>query len=139
MRHPLLRRVAALAVSAATMTLLAGGLPLAAQEPGTTQADTKTKTKSAKRAYDPARRVPNFFGQLGLSDAQKDSIYKIQGKHMPQIDALEKQLEELRAQVLKECESVLTGPQKQMLAERRTHATEARTKKASIAAAKPQG
>ncbi len=94
--HPLLRRAAALAVSAATMTLLAGGLPLAAQESGTTQVDAKTKTKSAKRSYDPARRVPNLFGQLGLSDAQKESIYSIQGKHMPKIDALEKQLEDLR-------------------------------------------
>ena len=134
--HPVLRRAAALAVSAATMTLLAGGLPLAAQESGTTQVNTKTK--SAKRSYDPARRVPNLFGQLGLSDVQKESIYKIQGKHMPKIDALEKQIEDLRAQMLKECESVLTGPQQKMLADRRTSATEARTKKASIAPAKPQ-
>jgi hypothetical protein len=137
--HPLLRRAAALAVSAATMTLLAGGLPLAAQESGKAQADSKTKTKSAKRSYDPARRVPNHFGQLGLSDAQKESIYKIQGKHTPQIDALEKQLDDLRAQMLKECESVLTGPQKQMLVERRASASDARTKKTSSAPAKPQG
>jgi hypothetical protein len=137
--HTLLRRAAALAVSAATMTLLAGGLPLAAQEPGTTQVDAKTKTKSAKRSYDPSRRVPNHFGQLGLSDAQKESIYKIQGQHMPKIDALEKQLEELRVQMIKECETVLTGPQKQLLAERRTSAADARTRKASAAPAKPQG
>jgi Spy/CpxP family protein refolding chaperone len=121
------------------MTLLAGGLPLAAQEPGKTTVDAKTKTKSTKRAYDPARRVPNFFGQLGLSDAQKESIYKIQGKHMPQIDALEKQLEDLRVQMLAECESVLTGPQKQMLADRRNSAAEARTKRAGSAPSKPQG
>ena len=114
----LVRRIAAVAISAATMTLLAGGLPLAAQEPGTAQAESKTKSKTAKRSYDPSRRVPNLFGQLGLSDDQKESIYKIQGKHMPKIDALEKQLEELRAAMLKECESVLTGPQKQMLTER---------------------
>ena len=93
----LVRRIAAVAISAATMTLLAGGLPPAAQEPGTAQAESKTKSKTAKRSYDPSRRVPNLFGQLGLSDDQKESIYKIQGKHMPKIDALEKQLEELRA------------------------------------------
>ncbi len=40
--------------------------------------------------------------------------------------------------MLKECESVLTGPQKQMLGERRSGAAAARTKKASIAPAKPQ-
>jgi hypothetical protein len=137
--NPLLRRATALALSAATMTMLAGGLPLAAQEAATTRVDTKTKTKAAKRSYDPARRVPNLFGQLGLSDVQKESIYKIQGKHMPKIDALEKQLEDVRAQMLTECESVLTGPQKQMLTERRTNATEARTKKAGGAPAKPQG
>jgi Spy/CpxP family protein refolding chaperone len=134
---PLLRRAAALALSASTMIMLAGGLPLAAQDASTTKVDTKAK--SAKRSYDPARRVPNFFGQLGLSDAQKESIYKIQGKHMPKIDSLEKQLDELRAEMLKECETVLTAPQKQMLTERRTNASEARTKKASIAPAKPQG
>jgi hypothetical protein len=136
--HLTVRRVAALAISAATMTLLAGGLPLAAQEPGTTQVETKTKTKSAKRSYDPTRRVPNLFGQLGLSDAQKESIYKIQGKHMPQIDGLEKQLDDLRVQMVKECESVLTGAQKQMLVERRANAAEARSKKGGGAPAKPQ-
>lgn len=134
--NSLLRRAGALAVSAATMTLLAGGLPLAAQEHGTTQVETKTKT--SKRSYDPARRVPSFFGQLGLSDAQKESIYKVQGQHMPRIEALEKQIEDLRTQMLKECESVLTGPQKQMLSERRTKSAESRTKKASGAPAKPQ-
>jgi hypothetical protein len=134
---PLLRRAAALALSASTMIMLAGGLPLAAQDASTTKVDTKAK--SAKRSYDPARRVPNFFGQLGLSDAQKESIYNIQGKHMPKIDALEKQLEDLRAQMLKECESVLTGPQKQMLGERRSNAAATRTKKASGPPAKPQG
>jgi hypothetical protein len=137
--RPIVGRFAALVVSAATMTMLSGGLPLAAQEPGTTQAETKTKTKSAKRSFDPTRRVPYHFGQLGLSDAQKESIYKIQAKHLPKVAALQKQLDELRGQMVKECESVLTDPQKQMLAERRANAAEPRTKQGGGAAAKPQG
>src|SRR5579885_2064640 len=67
------RRAAAVLLSACAMTTLAGGWRLLAQETGRAQADTKAR-KTAKRSMDPTRRVPNYFGQLGLSDAQKDSI-----------------------------------------------------------------
>lgn len=130
-----LRRMAALAFSAGAMTLVAGGLTLAAQQQGqSTQADAKTKAKVAKRAFDPTRRVPNYFGQLGLTDAQRESIYKIQARHMPKIEELEQQIEGLRTKMIHECESVLTPSQKQMLAERRSSAAESRTKKAAAPA-----
>jgi hypothetical protein len=136
----MLKRAAAVLLSAGAMTILSGGLPLVAQESARTQADTNAK-RTSKRTVDPTRRVPNYFGQLGLSDAQRDSIYKIQAKHQPRIEALEKQLEDLRAQSLTECESVLTDAQKRMLAERRAHAAEARSKRTSSASseAKPKG
>ncbi len=134
------RRAAAVLLSACAMTTLAGGWRLLAQETGRAQADTKAR-KTAKRSMDPTRRVPNYFGQLGLSDAQKDSIYKIQAKHQPQIEALEKQLEDLRVQMLKECESVLTDAQRAMLNERRASAVESRSRRsgAAIPEAKPKG
>jgi hypothetical protein len=125
-------------VSASAMTIFAGGLPLVAQESG--KARVETKAKAGKRAVDPTRRVPYYFGQLGLTEAQKESIYKIQAKHQPRIDALEKQLEEVRAQSLEECESVLSDAQKKMLAERRANAAESRAKRSGAAsAAKSQG
>ena len=128
-----LRRTLAVALSAAALTILSGSLPLVAQESGKAKADSKAKT--GKRANDPSRRVPNHFGQIGLTDAQRETIYRIQTKHQAKIDELEKQLEELRAEALRECEAVLTPAQKKALAERRARATEARAKRA---AAKPK-
>ena len=130
---PPFRRFVAALTSAAAMTMLSGGLPLIAQETGKAQVKT-----TAKKAGDPSRRVPNFFAQLRLTEAQRESIYKIQAKHQAKIDALEKQLDELRGQSLKECESVLTDVQKKMLAERRASAAELRSKRKSAGAkAKP--
>ena len=125
------RSVVAVAMSATALTLIVGGWPLVAQE--AKQAKAQPKAKAAKKAPDPSRRVPSYFGQLGLSDEQKESIYKIQGKHQPRIEALEKQIEELRTQSLKECEAVLTEAQRKMLVERRAIAAEARAKKAAAA------
>ena len=133
-----MRTAAAVLVSAAAMTMLSGGLPLIAQESGKAPAEPKAK-KTAKKAFDPTRRVPDYFGQLGLSDEQKESIYKIRAKHQPRIDELEKQLDELRGQMVRDCETVLTDTQKKMLVERRAAAAESRTKKSAGAAAKPKG
>jgi Spy/CpxP family protein refolding chaperone len=115
-----LRRLVAVAVSAGAMTLLFSSLPLGAQEPKVPpSSDTKTTHVPAKRSFDPARRVPTYFGQLGLTNEQRESIYKVQGKHMPKIEALEKQIAEIRAQSLTECEGILTASQKQILEQRR--------------------
>jgi hypothetical protein len=125
---PSVRRLAAVAVSATAMTLLSSGLPLGAQEPkAPPTAETQSTSKTGRRAYDPARRVPMYFGQVGLSDSQREEIYKIQSKHLPKIAALEKQLSELRDQMIHECEGVLTPAQKQILAQHRASATEGRS------------
>src|SRR5262245_52639390 len=107
----MMQRAAAVLLSAAAVTMVSGSLPLIAQETGHSQAEAKA-TKTAKRAYDPTRRVPDYFGQLGLSDDQRESIYKIRAKHQPRIDELEKQLDDLRAQMVRDCETVLTETQK---------------------------
>jgi hypothetical protein len=129
-----IRKAIAIVVGASAMTILSAGGALMAQEPG--KAKVETKAKAGKRAADPARRVPYYFGQLGLSDEQRESIYQIQARHHPKIDGLEKQIEELRAQSLKECEAVLSDAQRKMLVERRAGAAEAKAKRG--AAAKPQ-
>jgi hypothetical protein len=114
-----LRRLVAVAVSAGAMTLLFSGLPLGAQEPKVPPSETKTKPAPAKRSFDSARRVPAYFGQLGLTDEQRESIYKIQGTHFPKIDSLEKQIAAIRAQNLTECEALLTASQKTLLEQKR--------------------
>jgi hypothetical protein len=134
-----IRRLAAVLASAAAMMIVSGSLPLIAQETGNAQVQAKAK-RAGKRAFDPTRRVPDYFGQLGLSDAQKESIYKIRATHQPKIDAMEKQLEQLRGQMIKECETVLTDAQKKLLEERRSGAAESRARRGAgaVAEAKPQ-
>ncbi len=119
MVNVLIRRLVVVAASAATLIMLYGSLPLIAQEPKGPPTETRTKAKTGKRASDPARRLPQNFGQIGLSDSQVEEIYKIQGKHMPKIVALEKQAADMRAQMLRECEGVLQASQKQLLEQHR--------------------
>ncbi len=108
-----------------------GAFRLAAQEPA--KADDAAKPAAAKKAVDPSRRVPPFFGQIGLSPEQKEEIYKVRGKHQEKIDALEKQIATIRGEMMAECESKLTDTQKQALESRRASA-ESKKAKTSISA-----
>lgn len=150
------RSLAALASSAFMTFALAGALPLnAAQEAGTTKTRT-TKKKAATKAKDSAKkaeaeevaddepaakpkakggrqappdaehRVPAYFGGLNLTEEQKESIYKIQGEYLPQIQELEKKAEALREKRMAEIEDVLTAPQKKALTEARKAASDRR-------------
>ncbi|WP_435017786.1 hypothetical protein TA3x_005406 [Tundrisphaera sp. TA3] len=92
--------------------IVAGSMPGLAQEP----AGAKPATPAAKKKGDPSRRVPDYFGQIGLTPEQRTSIYGVQDKHMGKIEALEKQIEAVRAEMLAECENVLDETQKKLLA-----------------------
>src|SRR5262245_2156032 len=120
----LIRRSIAVVASAGVMTfLMAGGFPLGAQETGAaksqsskgkqkSKADNESPAESSGKAKstgktsrpDPTHRVPPGFGKLGLTAQQKEAIYKIQGKYYPRIQALEKQVEEMRSKRDAECE-----------------------------------
>jgi hypothetical protein len=97
-------------------------LPLVAQEPP----KSETAAPAGKRATDPSRRVPDFFGQIGLTATQKEDVYKIRAKHQKQIDALEEQIAKVRADMLAECETLLTENQKQLLTGLRKASAEAK-------------
>jgi hypothetical protein len=133
MKNPLIHRFVMVAASASILTILCGGLRLIAQEPKAGSGASKTDGKTAKRAYDPARRLPPYFRQVGLSEAQVEEVYRIQGKHMPKITDLLKQVDDLRAQMLSECEGVLQPEQKKLLEQRRAAAAEAKSKGRSAA------
>lgn len=142
----LARRSLAAAASAAVMTLvLAGGYPLVAQEGARSKSQTASnpapastnssqppaKGKSGRVAPpDPTHRVPPGYSKLGLTDQQKQKLYAIQAEYYPRIQALEKQIEGLRARREAEFEKVLTAPQKQL------HAQQAQQKKAAAEARK---
>jgi hypothetical protein len=147
------RRSLAAAASAAVVTLLVtGGNPLGAQEGGSARsqvtkgkqaakvepqssADSNGKTKGTGKVAppDPTHRVPPGYARLGLTDQQKDRIYKIQADYYPKVQGLQKQLDSLRAEREAKFEAVLTTSQKQMLAQ------EEQQKKAAAAARKATG
>lgn len=120
-------RLRAAGVGCASVLVL-GVLPLAwgqgpAEKPAEKPA-AKAGGPAAKRPADPARRVPDLFGQLGLTPEQRESIYKIRAKHLVQIDELRKQLAEANKKMLEDCETVLNDSQKQLLEQRRKIAVE---------------
>jgi Spy/CpxP family protein refolding chaperone len=150
------RFVAAVASASVVTALLLGTDPLDAQESGTGKAqesrgnDSKVekstsegKTSKAKKSAksgggDPARRVPYLFGKLGLTDEQREEIYKIERKYYAEIQELEQRVESLRLKMMSECEEVLTPSQKKMLDQQRKTAAESR-KTAAKAKAKSAG
>ena len=73
------------------------------------------KKESAKSSSESSGgRLPRFFASL-VDDAQREKIYATQEKYRDKIAALRKQIEELEAEQLAECESVLTSAQKKEL------------------------
>ena len=149
-----LRRSVAVVASAAVMTLLmTAGYPLGAQESGASKSTT-SKGKQGKKADssstddgpgkgkatgrsappDPTHRVPPGYSKLGLTDQQREAIYKVQGKYYPKIQRLEKQVDALRAQREAECEAVLTPAQKRLLAQQEQQKKAAAEKKKADAA-----
>ena len=126
--HASLRRFVIVAVSAVAVTMSVSSSQLVGQEPKTTPSDAPKTTSSdiktkagvaTRRPYDRSRRVPPYFAQIGISDDQREAIYKIQSKHAPRLEALEKQLADARAESLAECEAILTAPEKQALEQKR--------------------
>ncbi len=111
-------------IAAIAASVLTAGAQTPAR-PGDAPAAPKPPASAAKpgelkRKYDPARRVPPYFGQIGLNINQRESIYKIRSKHQAKIDELEKQIATAQAGMLSECEGVLTETQKKLLENLRT-------------------
>src|SRR4051794_29719223 len=100
------------------LALTLGSWTLSAQEPGAGKTAEKSDAPNFKRTYAPPRRAPDYFGQIGLTNEQRESIYKIRAKPQQKIDDLEKQIAAIQAQSLTECEAVLTDAQKQLIEHR---------------------
>jgi Spy/CpxP family protein refolding chaperone len=81
--------------------------------------DDKPKAKAGNDS--PAGRVrgqlPQNWGKLGLSDEQRQKIYKVRADYGNKIDALQKQISALRSAERKEMEKVLTDAQRARLRE----------------------
>ncbi len=59
-------------------------------------------------------RLPPGFAKLGLSDEQKQKIYKIQAEYEAKIEALEAQIKKLREEERAQIFGVLTPQQKEL-------------------------
>lgn len=74
------------------------------------QSEKKAKADSSERRK--ARgRLPNYYGQIGLSEEQRTQIYGIQSKYRMQLQDLQKQINELRQKQDAEISAVLTKEQ----------------------------
>jgi hypothetical protein len=124
------KRTGAVAFGLAAV-LLMGQFPIAAQEPA---APSKSAAPIAKK-QDRSRRVPAYFGQIGLTTEQRASIYSIQAKRFEKIEALEKQIATEKAEMLADCEALLNETQKKLFENLRKAAAEPTAK--STASAKP--
>jgi Spy/CpxP family protein refolding chaperone len=71
-------------------------------------------------------RLPQFYSKLDVSTEQRQKIYKIQASYASRMDALEKQLQDLKTQCNAEARTVLTADQQAKLDEL---ASERKTKK----------
>ena len=78
------------------------------------------KKKKDDKTDPPAKvkgMLPQYWGKLGLSNEQKQTIYKIQGKYNEEIDKLEARIKELKSTRDKEARAVLTTDQRKKLEE----------------------
>ncbi len=120
----------------AVAVMMVGTFPLMAQEAKPSPKAESTGRPAAKRPLDASRRVPPFFAQLGLTPEQREEVYTIRRKHQEKLDALTKQLADVQAEMLTECEKVLDATQKQMLETRRNAKRPASKARESAAAGK---
>ena len=108
------------------VTCFAVALALVAQQIGTSASAQEGKEKGSKKRV--RISLPNYFGQIGLSNKQREEVYSVRRKFQPQIADLQKQILNLRAKERKEMEAVLTAEQQKELS---TLLEEARKKRAS--------
>lgn len=110
------RRFASMVV-AAGLVLALGSQGLMQPTVGQEKAAVKEKAAPAKTAKKPAGRLPAHYAKVGVSDEQRKTIYGIQAGYNTQIEALQKQIDALKAKEDAEVVAVLTPDQKKKLDE----------------------
>jgi Spy/CpxP family protein refolding chaperone len=90
-------------------------------------AEGQDKAKEKDQEKEPATKMrgqlPRNWSKLGLTDEQKQKTYRIHNEYRMKIDALQKQIDELRDKERKELDNVLTDEQKRRLREILTNQT----------------
>ena len=84
---------------------------------------TESKPKPAAKGDDKLKgRLPNNYGKVDLTMAQREKIYAIQNDYDAQLDALKEQIKQLVAKRDADIDGVLTAEQKSKLAALRDEA-----------------
>ena len=84
---------------------------------GQEKAAEKEKAAPAKVAKKPSGRLPQYYGQVGISSEQRQKIYDVQASYGKQIGELQKQIDALTTKRDGEVAAVLTSEQKKKLDE----------------------
>ncbi|MBN9519673.1 hypothetical protein J0H58_14320 [bacterium] len=84
---------------------------------GSVAQDSKKEVKKDDPTPKAKGILPMNWGKLGLTDAQKQDVYTVQGKYNAEIDKLDAKIRELKAARDKEMKAVLTPEQKKRLEE----------------------
>ena len=88
------------------------------------QKKAEKSSSSSKKTF--RRRVPNYYGQIGLAKKQRERIYAIQKGYFDEINALEEKIEALEQQRDTEFYGVLSDAQKKILGQLREAAEKKR-------------
>ena len=83
------------------------------------------KAAPAKTVKKPRGRLPAYYGQVGISSAQRTKIYSLQAQFGKQISDLQKQIDDLEGKRDSEVLAVLTPEQQKKLDELQTAAKKA--------------
>jgi len=101
--------------------LLGGVLVLSSGVVGQEATKATQDPKKDVKKDDPAPKakgvLPQNWGKIGLTDDQKQEIYKVQGKYNGEIEKLESKIKELKGTRDKEMKGVLNADQKKKLDE----------------------
>lgn len=87
---------------------VAASVGFAQDKPKGAKPDDKPESKAKGQ-------LPTYWGQLGLSEDQKQKVYKLQAKCNEDIDKLEEQIKALKEKMAKERSAILTPEQKKRL------------------------
>ena len=110
----LMSPIRTLLFSLVSFALLAAG----ANTVSAAEGDAKAKPKG---------RLPNYFAAV-VSQEQRERVYEIQSRYKEQLDALMKQIEDLKVAREKEVDAVLTPDQLQKVNEKREAAKARRSR-----------
>ncbi|MBL8824121.1 MAG: hypothetical protein JNJ77_16165 [Planctomycetia bacterium] len=107
-------------LAVAILCTLSGNL--AAQDKGSSKSGSKSGSKSSSSKSEAKESkirgvLPQYYRQLGLSDEQRQNIYKIQHDYADKLEELEKKLEDMKAERNAKYLKELTKSQREQLEE----------------------